>query len=395
MYYGCWLDINQPNDLRFPIQPSPPNGGPFTGTLLSIADLIRGTHQCMVAEINFDLEAITPQGISTASSDKLSQRNLAIDNSENPGSPETHRVQHTFAIHPTTSTPLPKQGPDELMIAWGNTPVGSLATVYLPGVRASEVLDLAARNFNLQTLERVDDHTLSCKTGGVTYVPIPAGGVLDLAGLITLDLSASVRRGQTFQIVLRQVMDTPAPQSTTQQPGVTETTARSNRLAEAVVERRPTPSRHILGAFEFAVQVKTASEILPGDQRNLTALERVAAKIPLENRWYPVFERYISQLGGRIKALGGKPPGPTPGPERICYEGKVSGLLFDRFGDFEGFCLDTEDGERKFFSREKEIEELAERAWRERLRIEVWVERDALHRPLSIIVRQTPAPFHD
>ena len=53
---------------------------------------------------HFDLEPITPQGISTASCDKLSQRNLAIDNSENPGSPETHRVQHTFAIHPTTSS---------------------------------------------------------------------------------------------------------------------------------------------------------------------------------------------------------------------------------------------------------------------------------------------------
>jgi hypothetical protein len=203
MYYGCWLDINQPNDLHFPIQPSPPDGGPFTGTLLSIADLIRGTHQCMVTEISFDLGPAIPAGISTANCGSLSQRNLAIDNSENPGSLDTHRVQHTFAIHPTTSTPLPKQGPDELMIAWGNTPVGSLATVYLPGVRVAEVLDLAARNFNLQTLERVDDHTLRCRTAGVTYIPIPAGGALDLAGLITLDLPASVRTGQNFHIVLR------------------------------------------------------------------------------------------------------------------------------------------------------------------------------------------------
>lgn len=59
----------------------------------------------------------------------------------------------------------------------------------------------------------------------------------------------------------------------------------------------------------------------------------------------------------------------------------------DGFGDFEGFLLDTEDGERKFFNREKEIEELAERAWRERLRIAVWTERDEPHRPLSIIIR--------
>jgi hypothetical protein len=334
MYYGCWLDINQPNDPRFPIQPSPPDGGPFTGPLLSVADLIRGTHQCMVTEISFDLDPVIPAGVSTANCERLSQRNLAIDNSDNPGSLDTHRVQHTFAIHPTTSKPLPKQGPDELMIAWGNTPPGSLATVYLPGVRVSEVLDLAARNFNLQTLERVDDHTLSCRTGGVTYIPLPAGGELDLAGLITVDLPASVRRGQNFKIVLRQIVHTPAPQPTVQHPVAPQAKARGRRVSQARTERRATPSRHILGAFEFAVQVKTAKEILPGDERNLTAIERAAQKIPPENRWYPVFQRYIGQLRGRVAALGGGLPGPTPGtgpgpgpgsgpePERISYEGK-------------------------------------------------------------------------
>jgi hypothetical protein len=399
MYYGCWLDFNQPNDLRFPIQPSPTDGGPFTGTLLSIADLIRGTHQCMVTEISYDLDPVIPAGISTANCDRLSQRNLAIDNSDNPGSLDTHRVQHTFAIHPTTSKPLPKQGPDELMIAWGNTPVGSLATLYLPGVRVSEVLDLAARNFNLQTLERVDDHTLRCRTSGVTYIPIPAGGALDLAGLITLDLPASVRRGQNFQIVLRQIVDAPAPQPTVQQPVAPQAKVRSRRVSQARAERTPTPSRHILGAFEFAVQVRTAKEMLPADERNLTALERAAQKIPPENRWYPVFRRYIAQLGGRVAALSGvlhgPGPGPGPGPERIAYEGKVSGLLYDHFGDFEGFSLETEDGERKFFSRETAIEELAERAWGERLRIEVWVEPSALHRPRWIVVRGKPVSFHD
>ena len=122
MYFGCWLDINRPNEPRFPIQPSPPEGGPFTGTLRSIADLVRGTHQCMVAEINFDPDPIIA-GVSPASSDKLSQRNLAIDHSNNPGSADTHRVQHTFTIRPTTTDPEPDQEPDELMIDWGNTPV--------------------------------------------------------------------------------------------------------------------------------------------------------------------------------------------------------------------------------------------------------------------------------
>ncbi len=77
----------------------------------------------------------------------------------------------------------------------------------------------------------------------------------------------------------------------------------------------------------------------------------------------------------------------------MAFTGKIVGLLFDRFGDFEGFVLDTEEGERKFFSREKQMAELAERVWRERLRITVVVERDEAHRPLSIIVREPPAPF--
>jgi hypothetical protein len=404
MYYGVWLDINNPNDLRFPIQPSPPDGGPFNGPLQSIANLIRGTHQCMVTEINFDLDPITPQGISTGACDKLSQRNLAIDHSQNPGSLATHRVQHTFAIRPTTANPAPKQGPDELMIAWGNTPVGTLATLYLPGVRASEVLDLAARRFNLQTLEKVDDHTLRCKTAGVTYVPIPAGAAVDLAGLITLELPSNVRRGQLFRVVLRQVVDTPAPGPQRRPPTNVAVAAREGTAAAVV--RKPRKARHILGAFQFSVLVRTAHQILPEDERTLRSLERVVGTIPAENRWYPVFQRYLAQLRGRVvggaPGEGGRPgEGGPPGmhpphkqpEEEIGYEGKICGLRFDRFGDFEGFRLDTEDGEREFYSREKEIERLAEHAWRERLRVTVWSERHDRHRPRSVVIHKPPVPF--
>src|SRR5262249_14487563 len=126
---------------------------------------------------------------------------------------------------------------------------------------------------------------------------------------------------------------------------------------------------------------------------------------PHHNRWHPVFRRYLEQLAGRVRAFGGDPtqilPSPTgegipshrPREERRAFTGKISGLIFDRFGDFEGFLLDTEDGERRFHIRERQMRELAERAWRERLRITVWVELDEPHWPLSIIVRQPPVPF--
>jgi hypothetical protein len=75
------------------------------------------------------------------------------------------------------------------------------------------------------------------------------------------------------------------------------------------------------------------------------------------------------------------------------YTGKVSGFLFDGFGDFEGFVLDTLDGEHEFWSREREMRTLAERAWRERLRITVRVGAHEPHRPLTILFREPPAPF--
>jgi hypothetical protein len=79
--------------------------------------------------------------------------------------------------------------------------------------------------------------------------------------------------------------------------------------------------------------------------------------------------------------------------ERRTFTGKIAGLIFDHFGDFEGFLLETQRGEHRFFSREQEIEELAERVWRDRLRITVIADRDEPRRPLSIIAREPPAPF--
>jgi hypothetical protein len=300
MYYGAWLDFNQEGSQyqRFPIQATSP-AGPFPEfpgqQLNTIADLIRGTHQCMVAEISFDGFPI-PEGVSTASSAMLSQRNLAIDNSENPGA--SRRAQHTFVIRPTTGNPAPGQGPDEMMIAWGNTPVGTEATIYLPGVRASEVLALARQNFNLQTLEKVDDHTLRCRTAGVTYVPIPQGGTVDLAGLITLDLPAGIRAGEIYRIVVRQIVDRPTPPPPRRLPQL--------RNAAVVVPPK-SKARYILGAFQFSVEVKKAPEILIADRGDLTVLRRVLATVPIENRWYPVLKRNFDQMLQRFTALGGDP----------------------------------------------------------------------------------------
>ncbi|WP_133663218.1 hypothetical protein [Paraburkholderia sp. BL10I2N1] len=71
--------------------------------------------------------------------------------------------------------------------------------------------------------------------------------------------------------------------------------------------------------------------------------------------------------------------------------GKVSSLEYDRFGDFEGFRLLTEEGfEHAFRSREHAIEDVIRCAWRERDVITVIVLRHEPHVPVSIVLRRAP-----
>jgi hypothetical protein len=410
-YYGCWLDINQPSDKRFPLQTSNPDG-PFAGpNLESIADLIRGTHQCLVAEINFDLDPIAP-GATTASSDKLAQRNLSIDHSDNPGATDTHRVQHTFTIRPTTLKPQPRQGPDELMIQWGSMPHGTVGSFYLPGVTAEEIVRLADRLYTRNRWKAVDAYTVATTvTGGVSYLPVPSGSPSDLAGLLTLDLPSTVRAGQTFRVVLHQIIDSPAPRPrppvTVPQTGVfARTTAARTASAlarsAAIVERTPN-ARHFLGAFQFSVLVQTRREILPIIERTQANLRRVIATIPNENHWYPVIQRYLGQVTGKVTGLGGDHGRGGPPPqghepehreereEHRRFEGKIVGLRYDRFGDFEGFLLRAEDALRQFSTRDRGMESIAHQAWRARIAVMVITEEHEPHEPVSVVFLRTPS----
>ena len=65
---------------------------------------------------------------------------------------------------------------------------------------------------------------------------------------------------------------------------------------------------------------------------------------------------------------------------------------FDSFGDFEGFWLRTQDGLREFSSRERDMELLVSRAWRQQVALLVIAERHAPHRPVSIVLLRAPLP---
>jgi hypothetical protein len=183
--------------------------------------------------------------------------------------------------------------------------------------------------------------------------------------------------------------------------------ARRASAAAATVRPRVRNARHVLGSFQFSILVRTKEEILPGIERTVHNLRRVIGTVPVENRWHPVLQRYLRQVMTRVTALGGARPEPTPrlqpGPvpepvprprpreETVRLEGKIAGIRYDRFGDFEGFVLDTEDGLREFFSREREMETLVGRAWHQRITVLVIAEREKAHQPLSVMFLRAPS----
>lgn len=82
-------------------------------------------------------------------------------------------------------------------------------------------------------------------------------------------------------------------------------------------------------------------------------------------------------LGG-FPGKGGHPhpePHPGSGKGHDGVTGKICGVCYDRFGDFEGFDLRPEHGkDRRYRAREEEIERLVLQAWRERWVVTVEVE---------------------
>ena len=416
-YFGVWADINQPNQLRFPVNVS--SDGPFPSGRQSIQQLIRGIHQCLVVELAFDPEPIA-NGQSPSTSDKLSQRNLSIVASDNPGSIASHRIPDTFEIRPTHEILPPGWTPDEIMIDWGNTPAGGEATIYLPGAHTGEILDLAAKMYGMTTLRRIDDHTLACRAEGATWMPVPPGAGPGYAGLLTIDLPPTVRRGQSFSVVVRQITSSAARHVEPPPPPIGRAGSRAKGARPAPVPTKPNSrpeARHTLGAFQIQIPVRTKQVILEPEERTYSVLKYIEQTIPHENRWYPVFEKYVGVIGDRVKAMGGDPTRIRPSPDgsgvhpepiptgghkphpthdgelRLRFTGKVDGIIYDRFGDFEGFVLETEDGPRHFRCREAELESVLTRAWTGRVRTAVIVEAESEDRPEEVILFAPPVPY--
>jgi hypothetical protein len=370
---------------------------------LPIQNLIRNAHQCLVAEIALDGVNLINPGDTPGSSDKLAQRNLSIIASDNPGSPASHRIPNTFEIKPSLHDLKISDTPDELLIDWGNTPPESEAFIYLPGTNANNILNLANQMYTKHRLTVSDEHTIKTKAGGVTYIPVPNGVSVNYAGLLTIDLPPTVRKGQEFKVVVRQLTNA-IGRRIAPPPPIKSGNASVRLLAqqEALIRWRK-----VVGSFQVNIPVKTKEQMLEPEERLLSVMKWIGESIPSTNRWSPVFDRYLNQISERVKALGGDPDHIYPSPdgnykkqreekgeERVHFTGKISGIVYNRYGDFEGFYLDTEDGTRRFTSHETDMEALIKQAWAERILLTVIVERDDVDRPESVVLLSTPKPSH-
>ena len=177
--------------------------------------------------------------------------------------------------------------------------------------------------------------------------------------------------------------------------------------------------RYMTGSFAVTIPVLTPADMLPAERDILAIFKWRLSQTPTTNRWYPVLQRYISYVEGRVSGLCGNPitvllspygapPAksvpigpiipivpigqPQPQPHHHKHEGhtgKIEGLIYDRFGDFDGFIFSGKDGhEYRFHSRSTRIEDLVRFAWREQMVVTVLGEQTDPVKPAEIVLRR-------
>lgn len=402
-YYGCYLNIYPTGNTI-----TTSNGKKFLQTLFP------STHSCVVAQLVYD-DAPYPTGsgvvLGPEWSDNFAQRNLNITFSDNPGPPSTHLVPQTFDLRPS---PAPGTGPledypDELMIDWGNTPPGSQASIYWPAVAASDVLNLAHQFYSTHQLSASDAHTITCTVPrGITCVPIPTGGSENYAGLFSVQLPPGVSAGQTYNILVRRISTRAAAPPPPPPPPPPEIQGELTQIRQSQRGRALTNWRYVVGSFAVQIPVTTANVMLPVEETTYSILSWRLSQWTPTDRWYPVIQRYLGYIAGRISGLGGNPitiqPSPwgPRGPPKPGhgggthhgghYEtGKVTGVVFNRFGDFEGFYLLTERGrERHYRSRQADLAPLVRYAWADRVVVTVESAEHEPDEPARIVLRRVP-----
>ncbi len=298
-------------------------------------------------------------------------------------------IPQAFECRPTAPGLLNDELPDELMINWGGLPSGAMATIYLPAVAADDVLELAGRLYNGRPFTKLDAHTVGLHATGLTYFPIPPGPLPgpNFAGLLTITLPPGLSIGQRVTVTVQQI-----------------TNVERSRGEDILLPYSPTNLRQLIGAFQLNVTIQSAASLLVPTEQSFAFFQWVVSTLPVTDRWYPVLIRYLGEIAANVGALGGNPhsipPSPTgslpgsshhhPPPHHgalLEHTGKVESIFYDRFGDFEGFVLKTEKGDKiHYHSREIHIAELVRSVWVERIRVTIFSSHHEPHVPVRFML---------
>jgi hypothetical protein len=311
----------------------------------------------------------------------------------------SRQALETFEVRPTPPTVGPGEMPDELMIDWNNVPIGQSAELYLPAVSADDVLARASKLYPVHRLTRVDANTIGCTTGGVSYIPLPpgSGNGANFAGLMSIALPPGIKRGEVYTVVVRQV---------TNASNVTVTPQTSALFISG--KREVHHWRRVLGTFQINIPVSTKEALLEKEQLRLSIFRWIGTAIPVQSRWRPVFDRYLELIAIRVSEMGGDPHKIRPsangydgvkphrksreerGERESRFTGRVVAIAYGRSGEFEGFTLECSDErERCFKSREREVEAVVREAWKKRIVTTVVADEDDRDQPVSIILRRS------
>ena len=348
--FGALVDNNLPDPY---VTQTPASGG----VTQPLSTLLMGEHQCLVAQIEFNGAPI-PDGATPWTSDKLSQRNIAVSAVANPGLDASRVATHTFEIEATGPAADDGLLPDELLLHWSKgTPERTSLRLHIPSWNAQEVVELANRLYPRHEIEAVDAHTIELPGGGTRYVPLPRS-VHRQTGVISAEFPLGIKKGQRFDVSVRQVSNR-IRRAKIPPPKVNEVSlAEAARLAGAA--RLPTTGdrglitkgafdlgdnktlitdlslldasgdhafviehpdrlvveealkdagrwRETIGAFQLGIPVSTKAELLLHSLQLLSVMRWRTAHIPRWSRWRPTMQHYVELLAAKAQALGGDP----------------------------------------------------------------------------------------
>ena len=200
------------------------------------------------------------------------------------------------------------------MIDWPtDLPAGAKAHIFWPAASSKDVIFLSARLFGGSFLSAEDANTVvfDAIPSSIAYIPIPAlqmtAGVgttpttkQTYAGLLTIDLPASVARDAKLNVLVRRI--TTQSKVIIPPPPVPQIQRATSATAGNTITWRV-----VSGAFQVTIPVVGNIELLAGAANTLAILKARLGAMSTQYRWYLVVQRLIGIVSGQVSGSGGNP----------------------------------------------------------------------------------------